>query len=258
MSSRAFFNIFGPGPKENLTAVFEDIAVNDPFHDEHAIDVVNPPWNETHWNETTTTTTTTEDTNDDFWREISSLTDRQEMTLSLLQISSATLSIIGSTIIIYQVWNCERHRRMSYGRILLGLSLADLVASTSFALAPFLLPADTSQRVWASGNNVSCNFLGFWSQLAYLAPWYNGVLGFYYYLTIRWGMMRSAFAKKYEKWIHIFSVGFFFSSALFGSIIGIYSESELGQGCWVGKKVCCPCHVTTYHQCCLNSCLNSG
>ena len=216
-----FYNVFGPIQESTVAAINDNATINDENTTIPTLD-----------------STAAEDvvTEDDYWREISSLSDGQEITLSLLQVTSGTLSLVGSAIIIYQVWYSQRHQQSSYGRILLALSLADLVASSSFVLAPFLLPAETSQRIWASGTNTSCNFLGFWTQLAYLAPWYNGMLGLYYYLTIRWSIPRAVFAKKYEKWIHILSWGFFIFSATPGSVIGIYSESELGQGCWVGKS----------------------
>lgn len=231
-ATKAFFNIFGP-LKDNATALVENATaaslIEDPFPQEQDLTTEMPD------NATVILNATTSTSDDDYWREISSLSDGQEQALSLLQVTSGFLSLLGSCVILHQVWNSTKHRRTSYGRILVGLSVADIIASTSFALAPFLLPQDTSQRVWASGNDQTCSFLGFWSQLAYLAPWYNGILGFYYYLTIRCGVPRGVFAQQYEVWIHVGSWIFFVTSATVGASLGIYSESELGQGCWVGK-----------------------
>lgn len=175
-----------------------------------------------------------------FWdeREISTLSDEQEIAISVASVVSGSLSVVGSSMII---WHSLRSKSKSsahtssYGRILLALSLSDIISSTAFILSPFLLPQDTSQRVWATGNDISCSFLGFWTQLANLAYWYNGVLGLYYFMTIRCSVPRQVFAKRYEPYIHGLSITFFLLSAAGGAVVGIYSEIEIGQGCWIGE-----------------------
>ena len=77
--------------------------------------------------------------------KISPLTDIQEKILSILQLLSAILSIIGSTMIVQKIIR-NRKRTTSYDRILLGLSTTDIISSLTQGLSPFWLPQQTSQR----------------------------------------------------------------------------------------------------------------
>lgn len=161
------------------------------------------------------------------------LTDTQEIILSLISLVTGTLSILGSTLIILMVFASPR--KTSYKRILLGLSITDAIASLGFALSPFLLPADTSHRFWASGTDRTCSFLGFLYQFSFSAIWYNGMLSYYYLFTIRYGVSHKIFAKKYEPWMHILSLGFCLSTAIVGVAIGLFDELYHGMGCWVSE-----------------------
>lgn len=102
--------------------------------------------------------------------DISTLSDSQEKTLSMLSVVSAMLSICGSFVIVIRVLGHKRLQQKvtPYHRIMLALSLCDISASTTFALSPFLAPASTSQRVWAIGNDATCSFHGFLSQVSEL------------------------------------------------------------------------------------------
>lgn len=181
---------------------------------------------------------------------ISTLTDSQESTMSILGAISGSLSILGSSLIVYRVYK-NRHSTSPYDRIMLGLSICDIVSSFSFGLGPLLLPTDTSTRAWASGNERTCNFLGFLTQFSFCAVWYvlpnlivhswcwavrlltlspaaryNGLLSLYYLMTVRFGVKRQVFAKKYEPYMHCLSLAFFLSTSISGLIIGLYSELE--------------------------------
>lgn len=165
--------------------------------------------------------------------EISSLSDTQERFISSLSLVSGSLSVLGSSMIVYMV--IKNPRKTPYKRILLGLSLCDIFASITFAIQPFLLPSDTSQRAWASGTEASCSFLGFLTQVAFSGIWYNGMLSYYYLLTVRFGVKTATFASRFEPGVHILCLGYNFGTAIVGYAMGFYSEMELGQGCWIAE-----------------------
>lgn len=160
------------------------------------------------------------------------LTDGQEKAMSILYVISSTLSILGSSAIIYKVIS-DRVNATAYDRLLVGLSACDLLASIGYGLSPFLLPKQTSIRVWAIGSNSSCNFLGFMTQFGFSSVLYNGFLSFYYLLTVRYGVKRHVFAKRYEPWFHGIAILFPLITAVVGASMGFYSEVQLGVGCWV-------------------------
>lgn len=160
------------------------------------------------------------------------LSDGQEMAISILFVISSTLSIIGSSAIIYKVIS-DRLNATAYDRMLLGLSVCDVISSIAFGLSPFLLPKETSIRVWAIGSDSSCSFLGFMTQFGFSSVLYNGFLSFYYLLTVRYGVKRPRFAKRYEPWFHGVAILFPLITAVVGAFMGFYSELQLGVGCWV-------------------------
>ena len=174
-----------------------------------------------------------------------SLTNSQEIVLSLLYLFSAILSILGSSTIVYKVLG-DRSKATSYDRLMLGLSICDIIASLGWALTPFLLPRETSTNPWAIGNDTTCTFLGFITQLGFSAVLYNMFLSFYYLLTVRYGVKRDSFARNYEQWIHIFVFVFALITATFGAALGIFSEVQVGFGCWVND----------YPRGCIDDCIS--
>lgn len=163
--------------------------------------------------------------------EVSNLSDAQEMALSLLPIPSSILSIIGSSIIIHLVYKASQ--RGPYMRILFGMSICDLITSLAWAIQGFVMPAATSQRVWAFGNDASCTAIGFLTQFAFSGFLYYGMLSYYYVLTIRWGVRDAKFSKYVEPWMHVISVGYPLITASVGAAMGFFHENELGIGCWI-------------------------
>ncbi len=160
---------------------------------------------------------------DDAVGSLTSLSDNQEKTLIILQICSATLSLIGSSVIVFKILRSSHQNKTStpYERIILGLSSCDLVASLTYALGPFLLPSETSERVWAFGNDITCTWLGFLTQPAcFWAIWYICILSFYFLLTVRFHVTRREFTRKYEFWMHLFGAVFFPLTAVIGLLGG--------------------------------------
>ena len=160
-------------------------------------------------------TTTTTAQQDEF--ELSDLSDKQEKILAVFLVCSAILSLVGSCTIVFKILRslCRNKTTTPYERIILGLSCCDILASCTYAMGPFLLPRETSQRVWADGDDSSCQKLGFLVQISCLwAIWYNAVLSFYYLLTVRFQVKRKVFCQKYEPWMHLSGAIFFPATAL--------------------------------------------
>ena len=187
------------------------------------------------------------------------LSDKQEEILSLLLVLSGILSIVGSSTIVYKIahkWNTKRKAKQiiatvltpissstsspssltPYDRLMLGLSVSDIWASMIYVMTPFLVPGHHDKsRVWARGNEISCNCLGFFQQLALIALWYNCMLSFYYLFTIRLAMKRTNFVRRIEPYMHISSIGYNVIAAIVGISIDVFDEMDIGFGCWVNE-----------------------
>ena len=187
------------------------------------------------------------------------LTDQQEIVLSLLPIPTSLLSIFGSMTIIYMACQARNGRGSTatgtgggsrsvrsiatvntsdwtpYTRLLIAMSITDIIFSISYALNPFLVPKATSKRVWAMGNDVTCSTLGFFTQFTLSTMLFNGMLSFYFLLTSRYGWKNHEIAKRWylEPLMHAFSLGYPLITATVGSVLGVYNEMLVGQGCWV-------------------------
>ena len=167
-------------------------------------------------------------------RMISSLSNSQESTLVLLFWFSALLSISGSSWILYDLRGKNRnHHKASFRRILGSMAFWDISFSTQMILSPLLVPADTSQQVWAIGNDASCNFLGFLTSIMFASVYYNGTLSLYYVMTITGRYSDAEFGKKIEPYCHFVNVCYPLATAIVGLAKGFYSEHEVGPGCWV-------------------------
>lgn len=169
-------------------------------------------------------------TNDD---TVNSLSEAQDKALSLLPLFSGLLSVWGSANIIYMFYQTpQKKRRSVYKRIMLGLSASDLLSSITLMLQPFLLPADTSQRIYATGTAATCSAMGFFQQLAFSEIWYNGMLSFFFLWSIKYAIPEADLARKYEPWMHGLSIGVPLISAAIGAGMKMYDELVVGHFCW--------------------------
>lgn len=163
----------------------------------------------------------------------STLTESQEKLLSLLPVVPTMLSMFGSSAIINHV--ARDPKGSPYKRILFGLSVADIILSVVQCLQPFAMPKETSYRVWAIGNSKTCSAAGALTQLGFAAMWYNGMLSLYYLLTVRFGVTEAFFAKRVEPFVHFLSISYPLITSIYGLVLGVYNELDLGMGCWVSS-----------------------
>ena len=75
---------------------------------------------------------------DDF--EVYQPSRADQMLLSILFLPSGILSIVGSSLIVKSV--LQDKKKSSYKRLMLGLSISDLVSSVLYMSMPFLGPRD--------------------------------------------------------------------------------------------------------------------
>ena len=160
------------------------------------------------------------------------LTDGQVISLILINVVSSSLSIGGSCIIVYMV--SIGKKPSVYNRMLLGLSISDILHTISLLISPFLIPADGG-RLWAHGNDQTCTMLGFFMQLGVTVPLYNASLNAFFLLTIVYGITETKIIKWAEPAMHAVPILYSMVTATVGVGISLYSENELGMTCWIGE-----------------------
>lgn len=166
---------------------------------------------------------------------VEKLSEVQEMILAILPIPSALLSIIGSSVIIYVAIETRKQQSWTpYTRLLLAMSISDILFSVTIAVAAFLRPQETSKRIWAFGTDASCSAIGFLNQMSTSAILYNGMLSLYFLLTARFGFKNAYIAKRIEPWMHCFAILYPLITATVGAVEGAYGEMSVnGLVCWV-------------------------
>jgi hypothetical protein len=166
---------------------------------------------------------------------VEKLSDAQEKVLAILPIPSALLSIFGSSVIIYMAVKTRRkHAWTPYTRLLLAMSIYDIIFSGTIGVASFLRPQETSTRIWAFGNNASCGVIGFLNQLSTSAILYNAMLSLYFLLTARFGLKNAYIAKRIEPLMHFVAVFYPAVTATVGALEGAYGEMAVnGLVCWL-------------------------
>lgn len=164
-------------------------------------------------------------TDEAFNVEYKQLSDQQEMLLAILPIPSATFSILGSSIIIYMAIQSRKEKPWTpYNRLLLVMSVCDIISSATLGAASFLYPKETSSRIWAMGNGASCSAIGFLNQFSYSGVLYNSMLSFYFLLTARFGFRNLRIAQRIEPMMHTLSLGYPTITAIIGLLLNTYGE----------------------------------
>uniref|UniRef100_A0A7S1D3Y8 G-protein coupled receptors family 1 profile domain-containing protein n=1 Tax=Cyclophora tenuis TaxID=216820 RepID=A0A7S1D3Y8_CYCTE len=158
------------------------------------------------------------------------LSSAQQIVLISLSTTSGCLSMCGSICIV--ILALQRRQQGTYHRLLLTMSLIDIFHSIAIVFNPFLLPKNPD-RIWSIGNDRTCSMAGFFAQLSSSVSFYNAMLNLNYLLTIRCGMDSNKLTKWVEPWMHALSIIYPLCTATLGVSVGMFSELELGQACWI-------------------------
>lgn len=133
----------------------------------------------------------------------------QQVLLALAPKFTGFLSLLGSAYILHSVlFVTERERRHTYHRLLVGLSVADIVMTTGLFLSTWPMPVSTPSVAFAVGNTQTCAVVGFMEQAGVTAVWYNASLSVYYWLRIRRGWTSTQISKRAEPWLHAVPIVF--------------------------------------------------
>jgi hypothetical protein len=165
----------------------------------------------------------------------SDFTLAQQVAITLVPAFSGTLSIIGSTSIMWMLMaeNWKKLKNVKY-RIIFALCLSDVINSLWFVFFSLPIPKGTPGVWGAMGNYTSCNVMGFFLQFGIIGSFYNGALSLYFYKSLCYSMKDEEIAKRYEKWMHIGCFVWPLGTAIAAWQQDLYSYS--GLGCWIAPE----------------------
>ena len=158
----------------------------------------------------------------------------QKKVLAIMVKCTAVPSIFGSCYIVAEVLRSPRKRSKTYHRLLLMMSLSDILSSTAIFIGSWAIPEGTEGVYLAVGTEASCQAQGFFIQLGIITPLYNGMLAVYYLLTVNWGWKERRLKQSgVEKYLHGGPLIWGFGTAIGCAAAGIYGNATLW--CWLGN-----------------------
>jgi hypothetical protein len=126
-------------------------------------------------------------------------TQGEKLALVWIPRISATLSLFGSSMIIYDILRDKKKRGSVFHTLMLAMSAFDVFGSIAWGLTTLPIPeyeyGEPSGIYGARGNEKTCKTQGFFIQLGYTSIFYNMSLSFYFLMVVRYGMRENQIKK---------------------------------------------------------------
>ena len=131
-------------------------------------------------------------------------TDTEKNALIWVSRTSAILSFLGASYILYDILSVAARRATVANQLLLGMAIFDII--TAFAWSFATAPIDsnnpgTDHVMGAIGNEATCMTQAFFIQLGFGSIFYNVSLSLYYVLVVAYGW-REFQLKKIQRYLH--------------------------------------------------------
>ena len=196
-------------------------------------------------------------------------THSQQVALALIPKFAAGVSIVGSSYIVFDVVRHMRNRCVcccgsragskanqdgprrrsdTYHRLLLAMSICDLMMSGGIFMSTWPMPREVP-NVWGNvGTTQTCTAQGFFEQFGVSTVMYSASLSIYYLITIRSGRSASSRARirRLEPYLHAVPLSFGLATAVAGLFLRAYN-----YGLW-------DCWIAPYPPGCKESWRNGG
>lgn len=174
------------------------------------------------------------------------LTFEQKFFLTISRMIAGYISLVASAVIVYKIYlRVQGHRKSlrngtrsdnemtTYHRMLLGISIFDIIHSLGAATGTFPVPA-SSGALFGRGTTATCAVQGFFVQMAATVPVYMACLTTYFMLKIRYNVPDATLNRIYEPWFHAVPILFAFASASIGLVLKLYNPLSIPEmGCWI-------------------------
>lgn len=170
---------------------------------------------------------------DDSTKAFMVLSLAQRTSFVYTRVISGSLSVIASAIILRKIF--YRESCTTYHRIIVGLSVVDILFSLSVAFATLPVPADTG-AVGAHGNITTCTIQGMFVELGFIIPVYMTSLSIYFFLSISSGQKDSErLVRKYEPILHAVPIFVSVGLTIAGLVLDVFNPVGFPElGCWMG------------------------
>lgn len=159
------------------------------------------------------------------------LSKDQRIALAIIPKFSSVFSLFGSIWIIVEVATEKTKRQVPYHRLLLAMSVYDVLESIWNFFSTWPIPEGSPHVIWAYGNTASCNAQGFFLTLSSAVPLYNAMLSLYYVLVIKYNYTDRRLRSFVEPAMHTFCFLWAFVTAVYSVAAGLINNADLW--CWI-------------------------
>ena len=168
---------------------------------------------------------------------------RQLQTISIVPHFTAGLSLVGSSTLVGYLclYDTNQHGEIldsTHKRLMLGLSIFDILGSIGFFLSTWPIDKDTvyaetgeKRNEYVFGNDQTCQIQGFLIQLAISAALYNVMVALNCLMVTHYRIPSDIIAAKYEMFMHGVAITFGIGVAMAGIPLHLYNNSALW--CWI-------------------------
>jgi hypothetical protein len=180
--------------------------------------------------------------------ENSYYSQRQLKILAIIQICSGFLSVIGSLLILYHIWtnpySADTQKRngriqrgdalkLTFERIMIALSLADLNNGLSSMTASFPVPRGSPGFWHPIGNQTSCTAQGLFAHLAAIVLYFSASLAIYFALAITPKISDETIKRQFEPFLLIVPVVISIVGAVVGLCLNMFNPVLATKICWI-------------------------
>ena len=152
---------------------------------------------------------------------------------TIIQGTTSALSIVGSSVLLTTLFRTKGARRKVHCRLLVFVSIFDLVFSIAYGLGPVPVPKEVPIP-GASGTVETCSAQGFFRQWGGISNNYLVMLLAYYVLVVRYNWPDGKIAKYVEPFMHCVAWIVPTFSAIYGVVLGVFNPIGM-SGCWTSS-----------------------
>jgi len=141
---------------------------------------------------------------EDLYAENAEWRDGVVKNLSIIQSSSAIISTISSSTLIWMIFRSPERLTTTRHRILFGMAVGDIICSLSFATYGAMIPSDVDYQSWnAHGSQTTCTMSGFAVIVGMLMSClYSCSLNIYSLAIVKYNKTDSYIRTKMEPFLH--------------------------------------------------------
>lgn len=162
-------------------------------------------------------------------------TPHQLAVIAIVPKFTAAISILMSSLVVATILRDKLRCRKLYHRLVLGLSVSDIIGSFSMLLTTWLIPKDTDYEIaFNSGNDTTCRLHAFTSQLVIATPLYNTSLTLYFLFRIKYGWNENTL-RRWEPFFHGIPWVWGIATATLTTSLEIHGVAD-PLSCWIDSK----------------------